>query len=341
MRILKQKTNSFSHGVILGFFCAFFLVSCRNDKALESDVKALEKVLTIHRFDLEFEASNGSDLKRLKEEYPFFFPKQTPDSIWEFKLKDSVEKQISKEISRVFGAFDETTSELSHLNAHFKLLFNSLKTGSNEALYLPKVYTLSTLTSGLDIQNRVVVTDSMWLIALDHYLGPDHEYYKSFPNYIKQDLDAKYILTDFSAALVAPFVTQGSNGYFLDKMVYEGKKVFLQTLVWPHATAAQHLKYTEAQYQWAVENEAQVWRYFLEREYLYSTDTALEYRFLFPAPFSKFQLALDRESSPRIAQFIGFQMAKAYYEKHDKNLLKLLEVSALDLLKEASYKPKK
>jgi hypothetical protein len=181
----------------------------------------------------------------------------------------------------------------------------------------------------------------MWLIALDHYLGPDHEYYKTFPHYVKQDLDARYILTDFSAALVAPLVALDNNGYFLDKMVYEGKKVLLQSLVWPHATEAQHLKYTEAQYQWAVENEAQVWRYFLEREYLYSTDTDLEYRFLFPAPFSKFQLVLDRESSPRIGQFIGFQMVKAYYEKHDKNLLKLLEVSAIDLLKEASYKPKK
>ncbi|MDB4768190.1 gliding motility lipoprotein GldB [Flavobacteriaceae bacterium] len=301
----------------------------------------MEKVLEIDRFDLEFGASDVSDLNRLKDKYPFFFPQQTPDSIWEFKLKDSVEKQISKEISRVFGEFTETISELSHLNAHFKLLFNSLKTESNQAIYLPKVYTLSTLTSGLDIQNRVVVTDSMWLIALDHYLGPDHEYYKTFPHYVKQDLDARYILTDFSAALVAPLVALDNNGYFLDKMVYEGKKVLLQSLVWPHATEAQHLKYTEAQYQWAVENEAQVWRYFLEREYLYSTDTDLEYRFLFPAPFSKFQLVLDRESSPRIGQFIGFQMVKAYYEKHDKNLLKLLEVSAIDLLREASYKPKK
>lgn len=341
MRILKQKTNSFSYGVILGFICTFFLFSCRKDHRLESDVKALEKVLEIDRFDLEFGASDASDLNRLKDKYPFFFPQQTPDSIWEFKLKDSVEKQISKEISRVFGEFTETTSELSHLNAHFKLLFNSLKTESNQAFYLPKVYTLSTLTSGLDIQNRVVVTDSMWLIALDHYLGPDHEYYKTFPHYVKQDLDARYILTDFSAALVAPLVALDNNGYFLDKMVYEGKKVLLQSLVWPHATEAQHLKYTEAQYQWAVENEAQVWRYFLEREYLYSTDTDLEYRFLFPAPFSKFQLVLDRESSPRIGQFIGFQMVKAYYEKHDKNLLKLLEVSAIDLLREASYKPKK
>jgi len=317
------------------------LFSCRKDHRLESDVKALEKVLEIDRFDLEFGASDVSDLNRLKDKYPFFFPQQTPDSIWEFKLKDSVEKQISKEISRVFGEFTETASELSHLNAHFKLLFNSLKTESNQAFYLPKVYTLSTLTSGLDIQNRVVVTDSMWLIALDHYLGPDHEYYKTFPHYVKQDLDARYILTDFSAALVAPLVALDNNGYFLDKMVYEGKKVLLQSLVWPHATEAQHLKYTEAQYQWAVENEAQVWRYFLEREYLYSTDTDLEYRFLFPAPFSKFQLVLDRESSPRIGQFIGFQMVKAYYEKHDKNLLKLLEVSAIDLLREASYKPKK
>lgn len=341
MRIIKQKTNSFFSSVFLVFIFGPFLVSCGHDKALESEVKGLETDLNLYRFDLEFGKSGVADFDRLSGKYPFFFPTQTPDSIWKLKLQDTVEKQISGEIKRVFGDFKTTTNELSHLNAHFNQLFNQFGAPFDNALYSPGVYTLSTLSSGLDIQNRVVVADTMWLIALDHYLGPEHEYYKSFPAYIKQDLDAKYLISDVSAALISPFVSPNTNGYFLDKMVFEGKKTFLQTLVWPHATEAQHMKYTEVQYQWAVANEAQVWRYFMEREYLYSTDAALEYRFLFPAPFSKFQLALDRESSPRIAQFIGFQMAKAYYEKHDNNLLKLLEVSSIDLLKEASYKPKK
>tara|TARA_B110000037_G_scaffold98293_1_gene115158 strand:+ start:3601 stop:4569 length:969 start_codon:yes stop_codon:yes gene_type:complete len=321
--------------------CGVFLASCANDSSLESEVKAIETDLKIHRFDLEFGQGNVADFDRLRDKYPFFFPSQTPDSIWKFKLQDTVEKQISREINRVFGDFKTTATELSHLNAHFNQLLSQELGLTQTALQTPEVYALSTLSSGLDIQNRVVVADSMWLIALDHYLGPQHEYYKSFPSYIKQDLDAKYLVSDMSAALMAPFVSGNTNGYFLDKMVIEGKKIFLQTLVWPHATEAQHLKYSEAQYEWAVANEAQVWRYFMEREYLYSTDTSLEYRFLFPAPFSKFQLALDRESSPRIAQFIGLQMAKAYYKKHDKNLQKLLEVSSIDLLKEASYKPKK
>jgi hypothetical protein len=38
---------------------------------------------------------------------------------------------------------------------------------------------------------------------------------------------------------------------------------------------------------------------------------------------------------------MGLQLTKAYYYKHGEDLEKLLRVSAVDLLKDASYKPKK
>ena len=81
--------------------CGVFLASCANDSSLESEVKAIETDLKIHRFDLEFGQGNVADFDRLRDKYPFFFPSQTPDSIWKFKLQDTVEKQISREINRV------------------------------------------------------------------------------------------------------------------------------------------------------------------------------------------------------------------------------------------------
>ena len=45
--------------------CGVFLASCANDSSLESEVKALETDLKIHRFDLEFGQGNVADFDRL------------------------------------------------------------------------------------------------------------------------------------------------------------------------------------------------------------------------------------------------------------------------------------
>lgn len=317
---------------------ALLMASCARENSVESTIKALETPIELNRFEAVFGGSGPSDLEALKLEYPFFFPSQTPDSIWRLKLQDSLEKDIVNEISTRFATQKDLKKDLTHLFAHYRHLLGQR---SDLEIQPPEVYTLSMLSSGLDVQNRVVTTDSLWLIALDHYLGPDHEYYRSFPRYIRQELNPDYIVSDVAAALVGQLLPSSANGYFLNKMVLAGKKIFLQSFLWPHKPLAHHLKYTEDQYRWALDNEAEVWRYFMEREYLYSTETDLEYRFLYPAPFSKFQLALDSESPPRIAQFIGFQMAKAYFESHDKNIQQLIAVPPLELLKEATYKPKK
>jgi len=112
-------------------------------------------------------------------------------------------------------------------------------------------------------------------------------------------------------------------------------------LLWPHAAEAHHLHYSPQQFEWAVKNEAQIWRHFIENEVLYHTQKDLEYRFLYPAPFTKFNLDIDRESPPRLGQFIGLQLVRSYYNSHGASLEKLLRTDAVTLLREAAYKPKK
>ena len=99
--------------------------------------------------------------------------------------------------------------------------------------------------------------------------------------------------------------------------------------------------YTEQQLVWARENESQIWRYFVERELLYSTDKGLDARFLDPAPFSKFRLMLDNESPGRIGRYMGWQIVRSFMDTHEVSLRELLQTPGEEIFKRSKYKPPK
>jgi uncharacterized protein YjaZ len=110
----------------------------------------------------------------------------------------------------------------------------------------------------------------------------------------------------------------------------------------PNKTEAERIGYTEAQLQWALANESYIWRYFVERELLYSTDSKLPSRFINPAPFSKFYLEeIDTDSPGRLGQYIGWQIVRAYMKNNDVNLKNMLSTPPEDIFNNSKFKPKK
>jgi uncharacterized protein YjaZ len=93
--------------------------------------------------------------------------------------------------------------------------------------------------------------------------------------------------------------------------------------------------------EWAQENESEIWRYFVDRELLYSTDSKLPGRFINPAPFSKFYLELDAESPGRLGRYIGWQIVKAYMNQTDNSFKGMLITEAETIFKESRFKPRK
>ena len=108
----------------------------------------------------------------------------------------------------------------------------------------------------------------------------------------------------------------------------------------PFKTDAEKIGYTEAQLDWAKVNEPNVWKYFVERELLYSTDAKLPNQFINPAPFSKFYLEeVDADSPGMIGRYIGWQIVKSYIDNNDTSLEKLLETDAETIFNASRYKP--
>lgn len=307
------------------------LVSCGEDHTLEQEIAKIPIDLKIERFDREFAQAGPGEIPALKSKYPYLFPKQFADSVWVAKLTDTIQQELLSEVDKAFGDFREQESELTSLFQHIKYYFPKYK--------VPKGITL---TSEVQYENRVVLSDSLLLLGLDNYLGQDHHFYRSISRYIAQGLDKKFLVSDVAGAFAKAINHYPRNRTFLSRMVYYGKELYLKDILIPNATDAQRINYSDAEMEWATANEEQIWRYFVERELLYSTESALDRRFLDPAPFSKFQLELDSESPGRLGRYMGWQIIKAFAQRNPRvTLVELLDMPADEIFKKSNYKPKK
>ncbi|NNE03169.1 MAG: gliding motility lipoprotein GldB [Eudoraea sp.] len=306
------------------------MCSCKNDQKIQSEIAAIPLDLTIIRFDQEFASTSPEQLPALKAKYPYFFPAQYPDSVWVAKIQDSLQLELRNAVDSVFTGFDEEEQDI-------ELLFKHI------AYYFPayEVPTVITLTSDVDYQNRIILTDTLLLIGLDNYLGKEHRFYGGIERYIAKGLDKTYLESDIVSAFskqVVPYVTDRT---FLSQLIYYGKELYLKDLLLPWQSDAQKIGYTQDEIEWAEANEEQIWRYFIEREILYSTDNMLGPRFLDPAPFSKFRLELDNESPGRLGRYMGWQIVRAFMEKNDVSPQDMFTVPAEMIFQKSNYKPKK
>jgi len=307
--------------------CVF---SCQNSSKIEREISEINLDLTIERFDQMFASSGSSELPALKRDYPFLFSKRYADTVWINRMSDPIQQLQNKAVDSVFQNFSRTESEIFDFYQHLKYYYKGLKT--------PR---LITVLSDVDYRNKVVVTDSIVLIALDTYLGADHEFYASFYDYIKQNLNKDQIVSDLATAYAERLIYQPKRSTFLEEMIYFGKQLYLKDLLIPFKEDHEKIGYYPEQYEWAQDNEFYIWQYFVEKELLYETDRKLLARFIIPAPFSRFNLELDSESPGRLGQYIGWKIVKSYMENNTTPLVEMLQMEATDIFNNAKFKPKK
>ena len=306
------------------------LFSCDKKSETEAKIEKIDADFDVIRFDKEFAEASEESLPDLKEKYPFLFPEQYPDSVWVNKLSDSIQLEIETEVGKVFPQFSEETDELHSLFQHVKYYFPEFQ--------VPDVITV---TSEVDYKNKVIYTGEYLFVSLDTYLGEEHKFYIGIQEYLKKNFRKEQIVADAANEIAEEYVPQPQSRTFLSHMLYYGKILYLKDLFIPFKSDAEKIGYTQEELDWAESNEDQIWRYFIENELIFDTDSQLYTRFLYPAPFSKFYLQLDAESPAMLGQYIGRNIIRSYMEKNDVSIKKMLNTSAEDIFNKANYKPRK
>ena len=315
------------------FIILFLAISCKQDNKLELDIAKINSNITTERFDKLFAKAEVKDLPKLKQAYPFMFAEKYPDSFWIAKKNDTLQQQLYAEVEKVFPNFDVVELEIESLFNHLKYYFPEFNP--------PRVITV---TNDVDYRNKVIVTDTIALLSIDSYLGSDHEFYVNsrIPKYIYEDLRKEQLVVDLSSAYAKKYIYQSQRRTLLDEMIYFGKLLYFNDVMIPFKTEAERISYSDDELQWAIANESYIWRYFIERELLYSTDSKLPNRFINPAPFTKFRLEqIDNESPARLGQYIGWQIVRAYMENNEVSLKDMLIKSPEDIFNNSKFKPRK
>jgi len=311
-------------------FLVLISVSCDTQSKEEQEIEKISIDLKITRFDKKFAKVNAENLSQLKAEYPYLFPEKFTDSMWMAKATDTIQQELNEEVEKAFPNFSKEEDELYALFQHAKYFFPSFNT--------PHVITI---TSEVDYRNKVLLTPDYLFISLDTYLGKEHPFYMGLQTYLKKNFEKDQILPDVANEIAEKFVPQPDSKTFLAHLLYYGKILYLKDKLLPKVADHHKMGYSEEELEWANANEEEVWRYFVERELIFDSNTDLYSRFLYPAPFSKFYLELDAESPARIGQFIGWQMIRQYMDKNNVSVQEMLTMNAETIFNKANYKPKK
>ena len=307
----------------------FFLQCKKNDAVEIVDVKKSVD-LKIERFDKLYATATPKTLPELKNQYPFLFPTQFPDSIWYAKINDPIFKELNVEVEKQFPDNSKFEEGLEMMVSRIKHYFPEEKT--------PRVITL---VNEVLIEKKVFYTNDLILISLDTYLGKNHKFYEPFAEYQKANLETNQklhdLLTNFSLRKIMP----SQDKTLISEMIYFGKLHYLKDLLLPETPNYQKIGYTEMQEKFCIENESQMWSYLVNEKLLYDNNIKNYQRFIEDGPFTKFYLEIDKESPGRVGQWLGWQIVKSYMENNDVTLDQLLKTEPTVIFNKSGYKPKK
>ena len=307
-----------------------FFNACKEDNEVEREISKLDANVKIERFDLAFKNAATTDLPKLKRAYPFLFSERVNDSIWIERMNDSLQHELSNEVEKTYENFDDIQEDIKSLFQHLKYYDKTFK--------IPRVITV---TSDVDYRNKTIVTDTIVLISLDTYLGSEHHFYEGIQVFLTQNMKRSQIVSDLASQYSEKYIYQSKPKTLLDDMIYFGKQLYFKDKMIPFKSDPEKIGYTDLQLDWVKENEGEIWRYFIERELLFSTDNSLAGRFIADAPFSKFNLELDGESPGRIGQYIGWQIVRSYMKNNDVNVMDMLQMNADEIFNNSKFKPRK
>lgn len=346
---------------ILLVFCVLFagfgLFSCTNDRVDAPDVSAINIDLNIIRSEQAIASLDTNQtlqslnnlLKKDSSFYSNYFgnalrvPLDRLDDEKKTKfikgfIRDDRIQRINQEVDSVFGDF-------SDMKASFESSFRYLKYYFPEK-EIPDIYTF---ISEYSVQ-RFIFQENDTLdglaIGLDMFLGENYPYAKyvnnhpSFSNYLTRRFNKEHMVKKVFEVMVEDWLNGQMGPRMLDKMIYNGKKLYILQQLLPYTDEHIIMEYTEDQLEWCQDNESEMWAFFFDEDLFYSTDINKISKLVNPSPNSS---GMPPEAPGRTANYMGFQIVKAFMKRNPE--ISLQELIAFDesqkILEKSRYKPKR
>ena len=337
--------------IYLFFLIGLLLSACGHNKRV--DVSNIPVEVKIERFDKDFDAMKTMPMAQqsayLQKKYGIFYHDfislllqdkdiNIQDTTYFGLLRKVFATQAFKDLEHdvelTFPETDKEDAELTDAFRHIKYYFSQKK--------LPRVYAYF---SGFEAQT--IVGDDYFGIGLDLFLGGDSRFYPSltaaYPHYLSRNFNVQNIVPRVVEGMAREdmFPESDSSKSLLSKMIYNGKIMYFMDQILPDAPDTVKIGYTGQQLKWCQDFQSKIWAYFLDENLLYETDYPKIQKYLSEAPFTP-GLGEKNESAPKLAVWTGWQIVRAYMDKHPEITLPSLmaNTDAQKILNESKYRPK-
>ena len=189
-------------------------------------------------------------------------------------------------------------------------------------------------------EQKVVVTDDVLSLSADFYLGADYPRYQDyFYDYQLKNMNADRIVPDYLLGfMMANLPFSGNQEVLLDRILYEGKLVYILSRLLPDRQIWEYIGYTKEEYLWCSNNQERIWGLILENQHLFTPNALITSQYLKDAPHTAF---LPNESPGKVGVWVGYQIIIAFMKHHpDVTLKELVDLTDYQkILKESRYKP--
>lgn len=325
------------------FIAILLLTACNNDPLKDLDVSGTNINYSSGRLDKEIlhaDFSNpGATSQTLYHKYGSFYCAYLEDilRIGPCRLDSSFmimfdfvnNEFVSAEFKAIEAVHDQP--ENNNISKYDQELEEALKRWHH---YFPDSLVPRVVYFNSAYNASIYSTDSIIGIALDFYLGKDHEIVQQlepelFPNYVKENMQPDFLvpdaIKDWSFRKTNRYAPVAGEGTLLDQLIYIGKVMYLLDAMLPNTPEHLKMNWTEEELAWALANEGNTWKELARQEVFFNKSAPDNQKWIVNGPFTNAG-AIPQESPPQLGVWMGLQFVRAYMKEHpDITLTQLLE----------------
>ncbi|MCH8904250.1 MAG: hypothetical protein IIA45_10090 [Bacteroidetes bacterium] len=315
------------------------------------DLSEIELDLTIHRFEQELfnidSLQAEADLAKIRAAYPNFFDLYTERILGIGNIADT-----PNNVAAILQGFI-TNSRIIALNDSCQMRFEDVTDLEDELelalkhfkYYFPDNYIPKVVTFISEYGPAIVIADSILGIGIDRFLGVDFSIYRSLPfmhNYVIKTSTKEHIVPYCIKFLVEDlYPATEEMTSLLGHMAHNGKILYALDKLLPKTPDSLKIGYTQKQIEWCVENESNIWAYFISNDLLYETESNKIIRYVTNGPNTS---GMPPESPGNIGSLTGWKIIRTFMRRSSEvSLMELMEdddPSGQRFLSISKYKPK-
>ena len=239
-------------------------------------------------------------------------------------------QKLGRETETVFKNTDSLQTQLQGLFQHVRYYYPTFR-----------VPLVETFVGGFQTK-ELFVNDSLLVLGLDYYAGPQASYRPDLPAYIQRRYTPAHLLPAVALALSSKYNRRevGGQPNMLGELVQFGKSLYFAEKMLPCTPDSLLIGYTAKELAGVEFNEGRIWAHFISKNLLYNTNPLIIKKYVGERPDVP---ELDKTAPGRVGAWVGWQMVRKYMAEHpDVTLPQLMaERNPQRILNGSHYKPKR